>query len=240
MRQPLDTSSLLLSDNLPVDIELVRTKRFVHIPGQAAAIRFFDPDSPTDFASMQAIMRGKGTRKWMEDVRQLTLRDYREWADSQDTLDYLFSAHDARTPSAGDLSIKGFVYFYSEFRERRRVQRMIDAGMVLPSAGQEYLLEVSFAALPDPSGNQSGSGLMSSATRQACLEMSLLLKPSVLSDLLIFAFVDQDNIASHHTLEASGFIRRGTMKYDYDSYDENYVYTLDWPLLEEKIKSKLP
>ncbi len=240
MQLPLDTSSLLLSSSLPVNVELVHTRKFMHIPGQAAAIRFFDPDSYDDYAAMLQILRGRETKKWMEDVQQIPRSEYREWASSHKTLNFLFSVHDTRIQTDDDLPIKGFVYLYSEYKERRRVQRMVDRGLILPGEGRENILEISFAAMPDNGGVQSGSGLMSSASREACLQMRMLLKPTTPSDLLIFAFVDEGNIPSHHTLEASGFVRKGIMRYDYDSYEENFVYTLDWPLLEEKIKAKLP
>lgn len=234
----LDTSPLLISSSLPIDVELVAGQRFMHIPGQPAAIRFFDPESVDDFLAMVQILKGKETKKWMEDANRIPRYEYREWAGSDDGSSFLFSVHDTRVKKDNGMPVRGFVYLYSEFRERRRVQKMVDRGLILPAEGSISAFEISFAVSP-LNGTQSGSGLISSAVRQACLQVKTQLKPLIPSDLLIFAFADQENIPSHHTLESGGFIKKGVMKYDHDSFEESIVYTLDWPLLEEKIKSKL-
>jgi hypothetical protein len=100
-------------------------------------------------------------------------------------------------------------------------------------------LEVSFAVRPSSDGQQAGSGLMSSSVRQACLQVKMLLASSDEPEIELFGFVDQENLAAQRTMEASGFVKRGLMKYDADSEVESVVYILNWRVLQRKVRDKL-
>lgn len=239
--RPIATQAPLLGgERLPTETNTIPGFSTFHVPGQASAIRFFDPTSSDDYAALQDILRGKQTRRWMEGSMRLTPNDYREWSGTHDGTTYLFAVHDTRPRLIAERQrIRGFVYIYGEWEEKYRVKRMEKQGVLVPNATRKFSLEISFAARPDAVGQQSGSGLISSAARQACLQVLSLNQPLNASQGLIFAFVDEANIHSHHTLEASGFVNRGSMLYDWDSPEENYVYILDWRRLKAKFKEKL-
>jgi len=211
-----------------------------HTLGQPAAIHFFDPNSQEDLQAMREILRGKQSKKWMDETQQISVTDYQEWAGAESNTSFLFGVLDARTSDQEQTKfVRGFVYIYSEREEKFRVKRMEKMGFIPPAVAQRYALEISFAVRPLPDGMQSGSGLMSSAVRQSCLQVQMLLTSLEPSEVIIFAFVDPENIPAQRTLESSGFIRRGAMKYDSDSSDETYVYILNWRILKRKIREKL-
>ncbi len=211
-----------------------------HTPGQAAAIRFFDPDSSADLESMRAILRGKQSKKWMDDTQQLTVSDYRDWAGTENETSFLFAVLDARNPDPENIKkLRGFIFIYSEREEKFRVKRMERLGFIPASDKPRYLLEVSFAVRPLEDGVQSGSGLMSSGLRQSCLQVQMLLQNEQKPEVDLFGFVDPENLAAQRTLEACGFVKKGSMKYDWDSSEETYLYILDWALLQAKVKEKL-
>ncbi|PWU23593.1 hypothetical protein C5B42_02410 [Candidatus Cerribacteria bacterium 'Amazon FNV 2010 28 9'] len=237
---PRHLNTLPLSFSGGKHIEPFLEPNFFHIPGQAAAIRFFDASSERDFFAMQDILKGRETKRWMEDAGVISKQDYREWAGIHTHKSFLFSVHDARLEKEERDVIRGFVYLYDEGQEKHRMQRMIQKELISPDQGRVSALEISFAARPFSGGLQLGSGLISSAVRQSCLELRSLLSIQKPSDLLIFAFVDPENLPSHRTMEAAAFVRQGEMKYDRDSYEESIVYTLDWNLLEKKLEERLP
>ncbi|MDQ5951079.1 MAG: Peptidase protein [Patescibacteria group bacterium] len=211
-----------------------------HTPGQNAAICFFDPNSQEDLAAMREILKGKEVKKWMDDATQVTKSEYREWAGTEDTTSFLFAVLDARTSDPVQMkTVRGFIYIYSEREEKFRVKRIERQGFLPPATKPRYALEVSFAARPLTDGMQQGSGLMSSSLRQACLQVQMLLDPTDDREVVIFAFVDQQNLAAQRTLEASGFVKRGLMKYDWDSEGETCLYVLNWRILQKKIRQKL-
>jgi hypothetical protein len=211
-----------------------------HTPGQAAAIRFFDPNSEQDLMAMREILRGKQVKLWMDDANHLTKSDYRDWAGTYTPYSYLFAVLDARTGDQKTMEkVQGFIYIYCEREEKFRVKRMEKLFFLTPQRGERYCLEVSMAALPQPSGLQSGSGLMSSALRQACLQVQILLNSPSRPEIQIFAFVDPQNIPAQRTMESSGFTYQGLMKYDWDSPHESNLYILNWRRLQRKIKEAL-
>lgn len=211
-----------------------------HTTGQAAAIRFFEPYAEDDLQAMREILRAKQVRKWMDDASTISRSDYEDWAGTFSRYMYLFAVHDTRVNDPELMKIvRGFIYLYSEREEKFRVKRMERQGFIAPSEARRYLLEVSFAARPMPPGRESAPGLMSSALREACLQVQMLLEAPDEPEVIIFGFCDPENLAAHRTLEASGFVKKGFMKYEWDSYQETVLYILSWPLLHAKIREKL-
>jgi len=212
-------------------------KNMSHVPGQASAIRFFDPDSESDFVSLKQILSHKLVKNWMDDVSRLCKSDYQEWAGAETDESFLFAVHDTRLPSIKEIAkIRGFVNFYFERSEKFRLKRLIKTNLVDGSA--KHYLEVSMALLMDGK-NTISTGLMSSALRQGCLQVKALLKCKKQSDLVIFGFIDPKNEASIRSLKASGFIKKGDIKYDSDSTEESGFYVIRWPRLHRKIKGSL-
>lgn len=234
-RHPFPLPKPLASAVAPLALEHVS-----HTLGQAAAIRFFDPDSLEDLTAMREILAGKQVKRYMDDTAQISQTEYREWAgDTKDT-SYLFAVLDARNHDPEEMKhVRGFVYIYSEREEKFRVKRMEKDGLLTPSNRPRYVLEISFAARPLKDGEQRGSGLMGSGVRQACLQVQMLLTSPDQPEVEIFAFVSPTNEAAQRTLLSSGFVQRGMMKYDPDSPREDYVYFLDWKLLKKKVRQKL-
>jgi hypothetical protein len=211
-----------------------------HTPGQAAAIRFFDPGSRTDLQAMREILSGRQVKKWMDDAHQISQSEYREWAGTMGNTSFLFAVLDSRAATPAEMEyVRGFVYLYSEREEKFRVRRMEKFGFIPPAQGPRYALEVSFAVRPLPNGMQSGSGLMSSALRQSCLQAQMLVNSPERPEVVLFGFTDQANIPSQRTLEAAGFVRKGLMRYDSDSEEETLLYILNWRLLQKKVREKL-
>lgn len=210
-----------------------------HGPGEAAAIRFFDPHSDSDLMAMREILKGKQSRKWMDDPA-ISQSDYREWAGTESDTSFLFATLDARSNQPEAMNdVRGFVYLYSEREEKYRVKRMEKQGLLPTSPFGRYALEVSFAVRPLADGLQSGSGLMSSSLRQSCLQVQTLLDSPSKPEVVIFAFVHPDNLSAQRTLESSGFLKKGSMLYDWDSPEMTYLYLLDWALLHDKVRAKL-
>jgi len=211
-----------------------------HTTGQAAAIRFFEPDSESDLLAMREILKAKQVRKWMDDASTISRSDYEDWAGTFSKFMYLFAVHDTRVSDPELMKVvRGFIYLYSEREEKFRVKRMERQGFIQPTEGKRYLLEVSFAGRPMPQGMESAPGLMSSALRESCLQVQMLLEAPDQPEVVIFGFVDPENLPAQRTLEASGFVKKGLMKYEWDSYQETALYILSWPLLHAKIREKL-
>lgn len=211
-----------------------------HTPGQAAAVRFFEPDDDNDLLAMREILRAKQVRKWMDDAATISRADYQDWAGTYSKYMYLFAVLDARVSDPELFTyIRGFIYIYSEREEKFRARRMEKLGFIPSSNSRRYLLEVSFAARPLPEGVESAPGLMSSALRQSCLQVQMLLESPEQAEVIIFGFVNPDNLPAQRTLEASGFVKKGLMKYDWDSPKETLLYILDWALLHQKLHDKL-
>jgi RimJ/RimL family protein N-acetyltransferase len=222
------------------DCSYLSLESLYHAPGQAAAIRFFDPEAPKDLESMRIILKAKPVKRWMDEVEYLSKADYKEWAGTPSKTSFLFAVLDARTSDFKDLNrVRGFVYLYSEREEKYRVKRMEKAGFIAPKKGESYYLEASFALRPIDPKVHTGSGLMSSALRQSCLQAHLLLNSPKKPDIQIFAFVDQDNLPAKRTLESAGFVLQGHMKYDRDSEDASSLYLLNWRKLHKKIRQQL-
>ena len=240
MIRKVNQGFLRMLKGLPETCEDFPFESFSHISGQAAAIRFFDPNSIEDFELLKEILSVKEVRSWMDDSGNISKSDYQEWAGKWTNDSFLFAVHDAREKLKRKLKIvRGFVNIYSERSEKFRIKRMVRAGFVKGSLKNRHVLEVSMALRPLSDGKIVGSGLMSSALRQCCLQVRSLLGYPKQSDLILYGFVDPDNMASARALEASGFVKRGKMKYDQDSEKDSWVYILSWRKLHRKIKGGL-
>jgi hypothetical protein len=176
----------------------------------------------------------------MDDTFYLTKREYQEWAGTVTQNNFLFAVLDARVATLKAMeTIFGFVYIYSEREEKFRVRRMLKQGFLTPTLKTRYSLEISFAARQQKNGMPLGTGLMASAIRQACLQTQMLLSTVPKPVIDIFAFVDPGNEPAQRTLIAAGFANIGSMKYDWDSPGESFVYLLKWRILQKKIRQKL-
>ncbi len=230
--------------SLPKGIKLPSPTTFpiqnvYHTPGQNAAIRFFDPHSQEDLQAMREILKGKQVRRWMDEPN-ISKSDYKEWAGTESDTSFLFAVLDARATTPEEAKhVRGFIYIYSEREEKFRVRRMEKLGFIEPTNKQRYALEVSFAMRPLQSGVQMGSGLMSSSLRQSCLQVHMLLNSPERPDVILFACIDPENLNAQRTVESSGFVKKGLMKYDWDSEDYTLLYILNWRLLQKKVRQRL-
>lgn len=240
MKRAINRKSIKFDENNRVWHSYHPGENFSHIPGQAAAIRFFDPDSTDDFETIREILRFKDIKERMDFTGTISRSDYKDWAGKWTNESFLFAVHDARKKSKkGFKKVRGFVYIYSERQEKFRVKRLVREGILKnPNSGQQ-ILEVSMALKPLKSGKLSGSGLMSSTLRQSCLQVRSIIQFPRQSDLILFAFIDPDNLPSARAFEAAGFIRKGFMKYDSDSPNMSVVYILSWRKLHKKVKGSL-
>jgi hypothetical protein len=215
-------------------------KEMCHVPGQAAAIRFFDQGSKSDYEALVKILGNKEVRSWMDDTGKITWSDYQEWAGKSTDESFLFAVHDSRMPTlSGVREVRGFVNIYSERSEKFRIKRLVKYGLIDSVLKGKHILEVSMAMMLGEKGGRVGTGLMSSALRQSCLQISSLLNYPKHSDLILYAFIDPINLSSVRSFEASGFIRKGKMKYDPDSMEESWFYVIDWQILQNKINGAL-
>lgn len=210
-----------------------------HIYGQAAAIRYFDENSKDDFAIINEILKDKRVKSWMDDTGRISWADYKDWAGRHSSDSFLFSVHDSRLKTEKEIrEIKGFVNIYSGHGEKFRARRLIQSG-IFKKGPNKQILEISMALRALPNGRISGSGLMSSALRQSCVQVRSWLGKIKDSDLIIYGFIDPDNIASIRALQASGFIKKGRAKYDSSSEDDSLVYVLSWRKLRRKIRERM-
>ena len=210
-----------------------------YVVGQAAAIRFFDENSRKDFEAINEILAAKQVRNWMDDAGKMGWRDYQYWAGTHTNQSFLFSVHDSRLEKKYQIRrVRGFVNIYSGRSEKFRVKRMIKQGIVKDGSNRVFL-EVSLALRPFKDGDCSGSGLMSSALRQSCLQVRSWLNYPKESDLVIYGFIDPKNAASIKAIEAAGFIKKGKARCDSTTDEDSIVYILSWRKLQKKIKLKL-
>ena len=237
LRHIIDNHLKLVTDKKIVNKRIeVAIRGMSHVSGQAAAIRFFDQDSESDYLSLKQILSHKLVRNWMDDVKRFTKSDYIEWAGKHTNESFLFAVHDTRLPNTKEIAkVRGFVNFYFERSEKFRLKRLIKANLLDNKA--KHHLEVSMALLMDD--KTLSSGLMSSALRQGCLQVKALLNCKKQSDLVIFGFIDPQNEASIRSLNASGFVKKGNIKYDSDSAEESGLYVIKWARLHKKIKGNL-
>lgn len=211
-----------------------------HIPGQAAAIEFFDPDSKEDYLAIRAIMESRDVRTWMDDAGKISYSDYKSWAGKYTNESFLFAVHDARLLRPEDIKeVRGFVNVYSERSEKFRIRRLRKARLLPGNLRGKHVLEVSMALRQTVNSSKSGSGLMSSALRQSCLQVRSLLDNPRRSKIILFGFVDKKNVASKRAMEAAGFVEKGETKYDNDSPDSSFLYVLSWRKLYQKVREKM-
>lgn len=210
-----------------------------HIIGQAAAIRYFDENSREDFTVINEILKDKRVKSWMDDAGKITWTDYKDWSGRHSNDSFLFSVHDSRLKNENEIKvIKGFVNIYSGHGEKYRAKRLIQLG-ILPKNKSKHILEISMAVRPLQDGQITGSGLMSSALRQSCLQVRSWLGSMQDSELVIYGFIDPKNLASIRAIEAAGFVKKGKAKYDSTASEDSLVYILSWRKLKKKLREKI-
>lgn len=228
-----------LKDIPEVSCLWLNSPRFFHLPGQAAAISYFDPKSQQHLVRFRSILARPAVKKWMDDPT-LAKWEYQEMADSRSPTSFLFAVHETRgkNPQANS-SILGFVYLYGERSETFRVKRLAKLGLLAHLTDSVKYLEVSFAIKPYHPQASPGSGLMSSSLRLACLQARQYIKTNFSQNLSLLAYIDPQNLPAHRTVIAAGFTKIGLAKYDPDSPTPSTVYRLNWRKLQDKIRQKL-
>jgi len=143
---------------------------------------------------MREILKGKQSKKWMDDSQQISKSDYREWAGTDTNTSFLFATLDARVKEPAEMKfVRGFIYIYSEREENLELKdgKKWPVGAISQRA---LCLGSELCRAPLPDGMQSGSGLMSSSLRQCCLQVQMLLNSPERPEVILFAFVHPDNI----------------------------------------------
>jgi hypothetical protein len=185
----------------------------IHSPGEKAGLRYFDPRSDDDFQALQAILEDDQVKRWMVNVNKLTESSYRDWAYIQNSESVLYAILDATGKEIDLKTVHGFVYLYTGLEEQEKLRKLRDRG-ILARKDDKLSLEISFARNRNIPGRAEIRGLISSAIRQACRE----------SKTKVVAFIDPMNLLAHRVVEAGGFVRVSSMKYDKRSRIEDDVY----------------
>ena len=178
-----------------------------------AIIRFFDEDNAEDIRRLKIIVRSKGVRGWMEDLKGMRKMDFEDWAAERGETGYfLFAVCAPSRNEAGMTLPQGFVYLY-------------------PREGKRGVLEVSYAK------KRFGKrGLMGSALRQASLKARRIRKRlGYKTSLHIVAEIDPENIPSERVIRGAGFENTGER---IGRRDVRYVWELNWRRLMKKMREK--
>lgn len=216
----------------------LKLKRY---PGEKSAIRFFDSSDKEDMLRLRRIVDHSDVQDMMDSVAGMSKRDRYDWADEKGVYGryYMFAVSGTEAIFGEDNKneigqVQGFVYLYAGSDERKIANRLVRAGLIKKSeVGDSKIFEISFAKLPG-----SLSGQISSAVRQACLELRRLDRIKEGTGVFVFCFIDEENTASMRVVEASGFERRGKHFYEADSKDMSALYILDYKKLIEIEKKK--
>ncbi|KKT46340.1 MAG: hypothetical protein UW35_C0016G0023 [Candidatus Collierbacteria bacterium GW2011_GWF2_44_15] len=178
-----------------------------------AIIRFFDEDNAEDIRRLKIIVRSKGVRGWMEDLKGMRKMDFEDWAAERGETGYfLFAVCAPSRNEAGMTLPQGFIYLY-------------------PREGKRGVLEVSYAK------KRFGKrGLMGSALRQASLKARRIRKRlGYKTSLHIVAEIDPENIPSERVIRGAGFENTGER---IGRRDVRYVWELNWRRLMKKMREK--
>ncbi|HSV94403.1 MAG TPA: hypothetical protein VLH94_00285 [Spirochaetia bacterium] len=209
-------------------------------PGERAGIRFFDAGCKEDMVRLRKIVQHKEVQERMDSVASMSRRDMFDWADEKGAYGryYLFAVSGTKEifgeGSEEIGQVQGFVYLYASSEERKIINRIVKAKLIKKvEVGESKIFEISFAKLPGSPGGQ-----ISSAVRQACLELKRLDKIKGGTGVFVFCFIDESNEGSMRVVEACGFERRGKHFYEEDSAEMSALYILDYQKLLEVEKNR--
>ncbi|KKS64287.1 MAG: hypothetical protein UV32_C0018G0009 [Candidatus Collierbacteria bacterium GW2011_GWF2_42_51] len=200
-------------------------------PGEKVEIRFFDSGRKEDMLRLRKIVDHREVQEMMDSVAGMSKKDRYEWADEKGAYGryYLFAVSGTDKIFGEDQAseigeVQGFVYLYAGSEEKKIINRIVRAGLIKKNeVNDNKIFEISFAKLPKAPGGQ-----ISSAVRQACLEL-----------VFVFCFIDESNIGSMRVVEACGFERRGRHFYEEDSKEMSALYVLDYKKLRDIEKKKI-
>ncbi len=209
-------------------------------PGEKSALRFFDSENKEDMLRLRKIVEHKDVQDMMDSVAGMSKRDRYDWADEKGAYGRYFMFAVAGTEAIFEErkeeigKVQGFVYLYAGSDERKIAKRMVRAGFLKETEIEDKMIfEISFAKLPQAPGGQ-----ISSAVRQACLEVKRITKANNETGVFVFCFIDEGNAGSKRVVEACGFERRGKHFYEADSAEMSALYVLDYKKLQEIEKLK--
>lgn len=210
-------------------------------PGEKVEIRFFDTDCKEDMVRLRRIVDHKDVQEMMDSVAGMSKRDRYEWADEKGAYGryYMFAVSGTEAifgkEQPGEIGqVQGFVYLYAGSEEKKIVNRIVRLGLIKKDeVADSKVFEISFAKLPKAPGGQ-----ISSAVRQACLELKRLDRIKRGTGVFVFCFIDEKNTGSMRVVEACGFVRRGRHFYEEDSKEMSALYVLEYAKLREIEKKK--
>lgn len=174
-------------------------------------LRFFDCDSSHDLVSLVQIIEDKEVQKWMEEVDDLSLPDYRRWMDRKgENNAFLFAIASVDS----EQKILGFVNIYP--------------------ASSMGGYEVSYAKKPN-----SPSGLIAPALKIACrwVLKYLKIKKNYYENSVKFrAEIEKSNVASEKVVERAGFTKISELVKPDGEHDSLWELTVTNP--EGMIRAK--
>lgn len=210
-------------------------------PGEKAGIRFFDSERKEDMLRLRRIVEHGEVQDMMDSVAGMSKQDRYEWADEKGAYGryYMFAVSgtdkiftEEQKDEIGE--VQGFVYLYAGSEEKKIINRIVRLGLIKKSeVNDNKVFEISFAKLPKAPGGQ-----ISSAVRQACLELKRLDRVKEGTGVFVFCFIDERNVGSMRVVEACGFERRGRHFYEEDSKEMSALYVLNYKKLAEIEKAK--
>ena len=211
-------------------------------PGEKVEIRFFDSGRKEDMLRLRKIVDHREVQEMMDSVAGMSKKDRYEWADEKGAYGryYLFAVSGTDKIFGEDQAseigeVQGFVYLYAGSEDKKIINRIVRAGLIKKNeVNDNKIFEISFAKLPKAPGGQ-----ISSAVRQACLELKRLDRIKGGTGVFVFCFIDESNIGSMRVVEACGFERRGRHFYEEDSKEMSALYVLDYKKLRDIEKKKI-
>ncbi len=239
--QSLSVMKVQNYENKPPDEQRAEQKRIV---GQKSALG--DAVDTEDFRDMFRLWQldvGKGTEQLSGEMS--TFEEIVSWARNEDEGWYM---RPIRGPIRGLKNpqepgeIQGWVQFYPEDEKNGgRFQKLLNKGMVREPGNYTRVLEISYIRLPE-----AESGQVASAVRQHLMllhgDINSRLKTGdhLETDYLITSYVDPvKDPDSIRVMEACGFEKVGTIKYDENSDKEDYVFVLNLDKLYQKVDPQI-
>lgn len=197
--------------------------------GEKTALRFFNLKDPRDLKRVEETLADKSVMNFTEGIDDITTKDIKRWLTRYKDkkrinnweVCYLASGSiGARQEEFGE--IQGFINFYPSEDSRK----------FLPEKYREakQIVEIGYARYP-----WSKPGQMSSAIRQACMEINKLK-----GDMVITALIKVENNASIKTIEDSCFDNCGNVQVKNEKgEDENDIlFILNWDKLNTRLHTQ--